>query len=225
MSRLPLLLTICIALTLAACASPTPGAAPAATATPAAGTGFAVSTTVVTVMPAIIATLPPVDFTPPAAPLPPTLTPIPALPGGGLGPTELKYRLLAQYPDLFFCDPDYYPVARSNEIDLARQHFPELQANAEEFNAILAHNNLPVQPSYTDEQKILIYREHKKLAAVQFTPAGNGYRFQIQVSKAKSQGELITGVISGTGEITVEQSQATIANMYIVTRVSAVGLL
>ena len=26
--------------------------------------------------------------------------------------SELKYKLLAAYPDYFWCDPDFYPVAR-----------------------------------------------------------------------------------------------------------------
>jgi len=128
-----------------------------------------------------------------------------------MGPTELKYRLLAQFPDLFFCDPDFYPVARANEIDLARQHFPELQANPEEFNAILAHNKLAGLSTFTDEQKLLIYREHKKLAAVHFTLAGNSYQFQLQVSPTKGQGELITGTIDGQGKVGVQQRKSTIA--------------
>src|SRR5262245_8791631 len=41
----------------------------------------------------------------------PTSTPIPPI-AGGLGPTELKYRVLAEFPQFFFCDPDFYPIAR-----------------------------------------------------------------------------------------------------------------
>ena len=139
-----------------------------------------------------------------------TLTPIPVL-QDGIGPTELKYRLLAQFPDLFFCDPDFYPVARADETDLARQHFPELQANPEEFTTILAHNQLAAKSSFTDEQKLLIYREHKKLAAVLFELTGNSYQFQFQVAQSKGQGELITGAIDGQGKISVKKRQPAIA--------------
>jgi len=151
----------------------------------------------------IITPLPP-DYTPPPTAVPPTLTPIPAVPGG-LRPTELKYRILDEFPTLFFCDPDYYPVARADETDLARQHFPELQANAEEFNAILAHNQLTGLSTFTDQQELLIYREHKKLAAVQFQMAGASYQFQLTTEKTKGQGELITGLIDGGGNISVQQ--------------------
>ena len=208
MARRPLLLTICLALISTACRLAVPATPPVGVTAPVAGTAAASTASVVTVVPILITPLPP-GYTPPPTSVPPTLTPIPAL-QSGLGPTELKYRVLDQFPDIFFCDPDYYPIARADETDLARQRFPELQANVEEFNAILSHNHLAVQSTYTDEQKLLIYREHKKLAAVHFELAGNSYRFQLTVEKTKGQGELITGVIDGGGQIAVQQRQPTI---------------
>lgn len=180
------LLAICLALLLAGCA-------PAALPT---GTG-----------------LPPNGTQPTATGAPPTPTPNPA-PGGELGPSELKYRLLAEFPDIFFCDRDFYPVPVGDELELALQRFPELQANTEEFEAILAHNNLAGLEAFSDEQKLLIYREHKKLDAIQFEPAAIGYRFQLQVAQAggaKLSGELINGLIDNQGEITVKERKDTIA--------------
>jgi hypothetical protein len=110
---------------------------------------------------------------------------------------------LAEFPDIFFCDPDYYPVARDDELELARQRFPEIQANSEEFDAILAHNNLVGTSIFTDGMKLLIYQEHKKLAAIQFELAGDSYQFQLQVAKAEGEGILIAGLIDGQGSITV----------------------
>ena len=198
MKRIDWLHVICLAILLTACS-------PAGLETTAI-----VSTAIVgTVEPVIITELPP-DYTPPATSTPPTLTPIPALPGG-LAPTELKYRVLAQFPDLFFCDPDYYPVAREDELELARQRFPELQVNIEEFDAILEHNNMAGLSSFADDQKLLIYREHKRLAAIPFELSGEGYRFQIQQAKTEGQGELITGQIDGQGAITVQQREPSFA--------------
>jgi hypothetical protein len=209
MARLTLLLTIYLAILLTACGPAASGATPPAFTTPIAGTAFAGKASAATVLPVLITPLPP-EYTPPPTSVPPTQTPIPAL-QSGIGPTELKYRVLAQFPGLFFCDPDFYPVARADETDLARQHFPELQANPEEFNTILSHNHLAGLSTYTDEQKLLIYREHKKLAAVHFELAGNSYQFQLQVLKTKGQGELITGAIDGQGNITVQQRKPAIA--------------
>src|SRR5688572_28781416 len=71
---------------------------------------------------------PPTDG-PSPTPVPPT--PISTLPSSILSPTELKYKVLDQFPDFFFCDPDYYPIAREDEMFLAHQRFAELQANQE----------------------------------------------------------------------------------------------
>jgi hypothetical protein len=144
---------------------------------------------------------------PPPTTAAPSLTPVP----GGLGLTELKYKLLAQFPDFFFCDPDYYPVARADELDLARQRFPDLQANTEEFKVILAHNNLSGLTAFSDDQLLLIYREHKKLAAIPFEQTATGYHFQVQVAANQGQGDLVAGTIDGGGTIQVEQKTASFA--------------
>jgi len=134
-----------------------------------------------------------------------------ATPGPALSLTELKYRVLAEFPDFFFCDPDYYPVSRGDELSLALQRFPELQANSEEFTAILAHNSLAGLSAFSSDQKLLIYREHKKLAALRFEAAAAGYRFQLQSAKTQGQGELITGTINNQGSIAIQNRTPSIA--------------
>ncbi len=140
----------------------------------------------------------------------PAATPVPTL-AAGLSPSELKFHVLAAYPNLFFCDPDFYPVARDNEADLAVQHFPELQANQEEFQAILKHNRLAGATAFSADQKLLIYRDHKQLAAIGFVLTGQQYQFQLRTSDSKGSGQLITGLIDGQGAISAQQSQPTIA--------------
>jgi len=134
-------------------------------------------------------------------PAPPTV--IPTLPSA-ISPTELKYRVLEEFPDFFFCDPDYYPIAREDEMVLARQRFPELQANPEEFRSILDHNGLSRSTTFTDDQKLLIYREHKKLNAVTFELTGDKYQFQLQTGTEGQQGVFITGTIDGNGSIDIQ---------------------
>jgi len=176
--------------------------------TPIVITVEAVTASVGTVEPETV--LPPDQITP-VTYIAPTSTPIPPL-SGGLGPTELKYRVLAEFPDFFFCDPDYYPIAREDEGVLARQRFPEIQANAEEFNTILAHNNLTGITDFNDDQKLLIYREHKKLNALYFEVSGSSYKFQLQEAREEGgSGELITGLIDGQGNITVQQREQSFA--------------
>src|SRR5690349_12749888 len=121
------------ALILAACApastpalTPTPPAPPTSlpiVITPQVGTaiggvGFIGTAQVVTAEVGTV--LPETTFVFPTPGPFPTSTPIPPI-SGGFGPTELKYRVLAEFPAFFFCDPDYYPVARADELELARQ--------------------------------------------------------------------------------------------------------
>lgn len=135
-------------------------------------------------------------------------TAIPTLPSATLLPTELKYKVLDQYPDFFFCDPDSYPVARGDVMSLALQRFPELQDNAEEFQATLKHNGLGGQTTFTDDQKLLIYNDYKKLNAIDFKLVGDKYQFQIQTGSEGQQGFAIRGTIDGNGSIDTEQRAA-----------------
>ncbi|MEW5828866.1 MAG: Hint domain-containing protein [Chloroflexota bacterium] len=153
---------------------------------------------------AVASTSMPDDLTPGPLPTQPPPTPIPSL-ESGLPPAELKYRLLERYPDFFYCDPDYYPVGRGDEAQLALERFPEIQADAEEFQAILSHNGLEGQTAFTDDQKLLIYREHKKLAAIPFELDGERYRFQIQTGIEGQEGAVIQGRIDGQGRITEDE--------------------
>lgn len=184
-------------------ASPT--AAPTQTATVPATTVVASSSTI---EPAETSTpgLPPVP-TPQWAP-----TPIPTL-SLGASPTALKYQLLATYPDLFYCDPDFHPIALEDEGELARQRFPQLEANKEEFTALVQHLGLSGQTTpFSDDQKLAIYREHKRLAAVDFQLAGSGFDFQFQNQDSSGQGYQLSGHIDGSGNISQLQRQPVIAS-------------
>lgn len=148
--------------------------------------------------------------TPPTAGLSPTLevaTSIPTLASSALSPTELKYKVLEKFPDFFFCDPDFYPVAHDDELSLAQEQFTTLQANPEEFQAILKHNNLSGLTTFTDEQKLLIYRDHKRLNAIYFKLVDDKYQFQIRTGSEGGQGSNITGTIDGRGSIEIQKQE------------------
>jgi hypothetical protein len=124
---------------------------------------------------------------------------------------QLEYRLFTQYPNVFYCDPDYYPVAREGqEQQNASTQFPVIKSNQAEFSAILAYLNLPDKTDYTDNEQLLIYREHKKLTyGVQMIAAGGGYDFDLRVGTG--QGERIKGTVKTSGEIQ-ETSRETSVN-------------
>jgi hypothetical protein len=116
---------------------------------------------------------------------------------------ELEYMLLANYSNFFWCDPDFYPVARvgqeeKNSID----QFPDIQANKAEFSAILEQLGLPNKSDYSPGEKLNVYREHKKLThVVKMTEAGDLYQFAIRVGQG--QGQRIVGTISTSGQLSV----------------------
>lgn len=114
---------------------------------------------------------------------------------------QLAYRVLDNYPDYFWCDPDYYPIGRpGGEQANSLAQFPTIQANGAEFSAILERLNLPVKLDYSDAEKLSIYREHKKLTlAMQITTQGSNYQFVVRVGQ--NQGFRITGTITPGGTI------------------------
>jgi hypothetical protein len=60
---------------------------------------------------------------------------------------------------------------------------------------------LPEKADYTSDEKLGIYREHKKLTrAVEMTAAGLGYNYVLRVGQ--NQGFRIEGVIATSGGIT-----------------------
>jgi hypothetical protein len=116
---------------------------------------------------------------------------------------ELKYRLLSNFGGVFYCDPDLYPVAHEGQEEAnALEQFPIIRANAAEFSAILEHLGLPEKAEHTDQEKLLIYREHKKLTyGVELTASGDIYDFTLRVGEV--QGYRISGTITPSGNITV----------------------
>lgn len=116
---------------------------------------------------------------------------------------QLEYQLFARYPDYFWCDPDYYPIAREGqEQQNALDQFATIRVNASEFSAMLDQLSLPDKTDYTDAEKLAIYREHKKLTrAIQVTPSGDEYQFSLRTGQ--NQGKAIEGTISTTGKVKV----------------------
>ena len=112
---------------------------------------------------------------------------------------ELKYRILAEFPDYFWCDPHLWPIVREGQEQTdAIAQFPTIKSDQSEFSTILEHINLPSKSDYTDAEKLLIFREHKTLnGALQVTPAGADYNFVIRIKEG--QGERIEGNITTSG--------------------------
>ncbi|MFH0768238.1 MAG: Hint domain-containing protein [Chloroflexota bacterium] len=117
--------------------------------------------------------------------------------------SELEYLVLDSFDDVFWCDPDFYPVAREGQEEKnALERFLDIRADAAEFLAILQRLGLPDKSAYTDEEKLLIYREHKKLTyQIEMTATGDNYQFTLRVTEG--QGERIEGTVTSSGKIRI----------------------
>ncbi len=203
-------LTACLVLVLlaSACgdrlAAGTAGVSPSASSLPVASATVASGTIVAaTVRPSGAPTPTPV-----VTPIPtPSPTVTPAAPGA-LTLAQLKYRLFDRFGRLWYCDPDFYPVARADETSLAEQRFPEIQKDAEAFMAILAHLGYVPSATYSQDQKLAIYRDWKMLGALRLDPAGGSYHFAARFTPDGRTGSLVDGTIDPAGRIVVASQRA-----------------
>lgn len=131
----------------------------------------------------------------------------PVLDGGDdLTPTQLRYELDARYR-IFYCDPDYWPVARGDEPERAKEQFPVIAADQERFSAILQHLGLAPGSAFTAEQQLAIYRESKRLNSIVLEAADVGYAFQLRAERQERY-FYVSGAISRSGRVTEERWQA-----------------
>jgi hypothetical protein len=134
---------------------------------------------------------------------PPKPTPTPTLPRLAL--VDLRYRLVDEIGRPLFCDPDFYPVARADETELAVSRYPEIRADAPTYAAIAAHLQISGSGDPSAAQKLAIYREWKALNALVLTPTGAAYSFDYVAADAPDakSGTHVTGTVDASGAITV----------------------
>jgi hypothetical protein len=138
--------------------------------------------------------------------LPGQASPTPPPIGSGPTASEIKYSLIDGLGEPFFCDPDYYPVARADESELASGWFEQADKSGEEFQSILRQLGLPGPTGLSTEQLLAAYREHKRLSAIAVSPMGEGYRFEMRISEGEA-GTLLVGTIDRAGRIEIESTE------------------
>ena len=128
-------------------------------------------------------------------------------PTTALSEAERKYRIIDELGRPSFCDPDFYPVARADEGDLAQSRFPEIDADGPTLRAIVAHERMVVTlqfPTvYSPEQKVQIYRQWKLLNAIRLGPDGS---FSLRVIPAGQDAKSVValeGRVDRFGRLTI----------------------
>ncbi len=107
---------------------------------------------------------------------------------------ELKYSVMATAGRIWFCDPDFYPVARADESELAKQRLPQIQADAATYAAITKR---------VGSDMLAVYREWKVLNALQLQPLNDVFGFAYLAQKSDKSGERVDGRVTATGSVTV----------------------
>lgn len=134
-------------------------------------------------------------------------TPAPTAASSPLPVVELKFRVFDQVGRPSYCDPDFYPVARADETDLARERLPEMQADDAAFGAILSHNGLTPGVALLDDELLAVYRDWKDLRAFELDATGPPgmfeFGFVVRTAATKDQGERVEGRVDAFGRISV----------------------
>ena len=121
---------------------------------------------------------------------------------------QLRYRLIERFGPLWFCDPNIYPVGNfRQEQAQAIMAFRNIRGDAPAFREIAKHLDLEIAADFSEDQKLLVYREYKKLrGAISLEQEGDKFRFGVSVREiprqpTRTNGFRITGLIDLQGQI------------------------
>ncbi|MEP6640039.1 MAG: Hint domain-containing protein [Chloroflexota bacterium] len=125
-----------------------------------------------------------------------------------------KEALLVGFGPLVYCDPDYYPVARTDESSAATDHLAEMRADTTAWAAIAARFGFEPTTVPSGDGLLAAYREWKMLRALAFTPSGDGWSFDARfggIGANASDSSSVThvvGTIATDGTIHVDTQEA-----------------
>jgi hypothetical protein len=122
--------------------------------------------------------------------------------GKALTVYELKFKVIDTVGAPYYCDPDFYPIARQGgEEASALATYPQIRAQADLYAAIIAHEHLP-SGDLTAAQQLIVYRAFKLLRALELTRNGDEYSFEYR-TEAQDTTQLVKGTVRIDGVVTV----------------------
>ncbi len=107
---------------------------------------------------------------------------------------ELKYRVMDAAGRVWFCDPDFYPVARADEADLARAKIDDIKKDVEAYAAITKR---------VGTDSLAVYRDWKALNALILQPVNDAFGFAYLAQKSDKTGERVDGRVTPSGVVVV----------------------
>jgi hypothetical protein len=122
---------------------------------------------------------------------------------------EIKYRVMDTAGRIEFCDPDFYPIARADEQQLANAKIADIQKDTDTYAAVTKR---------VGADTLAVYREWKSLNALQLTLLSSGgpaipqsWRFAYRASGTtrsatpapKQSGTQVEGTVDVYGKVDV----------------------
>jgi hypothetical protein len=127
---------------------------------------------------------------------------------GPVTDAQLKLALLDRLGELWYCDPDEYPLPRGDEAQLAQERLPEVRADAEAFSAITGKLGLEPDADLAPDEQLAVYRLWKRLNAIQLIAAGDGrsaFDILTRAANVPEGGVRTTGTIDRAGAIEIDR--------------------
>jgi hypothetical protein len=162
----------------------------------------------------VTGTIYPETSDPNATPTPtPSTTPYPTPQPPGIA--DAIYALIDQLGRPDWCDPDVYPVARADELTLAREHLEEMRSDPALFQTILDHNGMAAGQQLADTELVAVYEDWKVLTrAITLTPVPGAYTFDYIALRGPDGQQAdfhVAGTVDANGEIAVTVNEPTLA--------------
>jgi Hint domain len=118
----------------------------------------------------------------------------------------LKEALLVRFGNLAYCDPDFYPIARTDEASAAREHLGEMRADREAWAAIAGRLGFDPSTTPTGDALLAAYRQWKMLRAITLTPTTDGRHFDATFGQGSAGTAPSGGLVHVTGSIRTDGS-------------------
>jgi hypothetical protein len=125
-----------------------------------------------------------------------------------LSAPQIRYLLLDKFGEPWSCDPNAYPIARAGGPNKRKlESFSAIQDDTEAYVAITKHLGLSAGSQLSDEQRLSVSREYKKLKMVDLQLLAEGYKFAIVThtpgDAGPKSGLRVEGTIDRQGQISV----------------------
>jgi len=117
---------------------------------------------------------------------------------------ELKYRVMDAGGRVSFCDPDFYPVARADESEVAKTKIDEIRRDTDTYAAITKRAGTDV---------LAVYREWKALNELRLVASGAIWTFNYRstgnpsatATAPKASGKQIEGSVDAFGKVDISR--------------------